>query len=361
MNTRLLIAVVVLVGLGAAVFATLRSHDTSTPVETAALPTLPKIKKEEVTAIEIVKPDKVTIALAKQGDAWALTAPVAAKADQSAVDSVIEKLTELEVSGVAASRKENHKLLQVDAETGIHVKAKGQGDKVLLDMWIGEAKSGGTMVRAEGKDEVLATKGSIRYAFDKEVKLFRDRVITDLEPKDLTAVSIVSAKGKFKFEKPADKWQQAKGEKAIDKFAEAKVNSLVSSAAKLRAADFAEPNETDDHALGFDAPASTVVLTGKDGKETTLLVGREHGSGREYYLRVVGNPVNYRVSKFTAERFMPEAKAFQEEEKKPGAEAPPMGGMPGMGGPQAMGGEQQIPPEILKQLQQQMGQGGGHP
>jgi hypothetical protein len=357
MNARLLIAVVVLVGLGAAVFATLRSHDGSTEVATAA-PTLPKLKKEDITAIEIAKPDKTTIALAKQGEAWALTAPVAAKADQSAVDSVVEKLSELEVSGVAASRKENHKLLSVDAETGIRVKAKGQGDKVLLDLWVGEAKSGGTMVRVEGKDEVLATKGSIRYAFDKEVRLFRDRVITDLEPKDLTAVSIESAKGKFKFEKPADKWQQVKGEKAIEKFGEAKVSSLVSSAAKLRAADFADPSENDDHAMGFDAPTSTVVLTGKDGKETTLLIGREHGNAREYYLRVVGNPVNYRISKFTAERFMPEAKAFQEEEKKPGAEAPP--GMPGMGGPQAMGGEQQIPPEILKQLQQQMGQG-GHP
>jgi hypothetical protein len=353
MNTKLLIAVVVLVGLGAAVFATLRSHDTSEVAQTAA-PTLPKLKKEDITAVEIGKPDKTTIALAKQADGWALTAPVAAKADQSAVDSVLEKLSELEVSGVAASRKENHKLLQVDADKGIHVKAKGAGDKVLLDLWIGESKTGGTMVRAEGKDEVLAVKGAIRYAFDKEVKLFRDRVVTDLESKDVTAVSIDSAKGKFKFEKPADKWLQPKGEKAIDKFAEAKVTSLVSSAARLRAADFAEPGE-DDHAMGFDAPSSTIVLTSKDGKQTTLVLGREHGNGREYYLRVAGNPVTYRISKFTAERFMPEVKAFQEEEKKPGAEAPPPG-------PQAMGGDQQIPPEVLRQLQQQMGQQmGGHP
>jgi hypothetical protein len=359
MNTKLLIGVVVLLGLGAAVFATLRSHDTTAAVQTA-VPTLPKIKKEDVTAVEIVKPDKVTIAFAKQGTGWALTAPVAAKADQSAVDSVIEKLSELQVSGVAASRKENHKVLQVDADKGIHVKAKGAGDKVLVDLWIGESKSGGTMVRAEGKDEVLAVKGSIRYAFDKEVKLFRDRVVTDLESKDITAVSIDSAKGKFKFEKPADKWQQVKGEKAIDKFAEAKVGSLVSSAARLRAADFTDAAEN-EHALGFDAPKATIVLTGKDGKQTTLLLGNEASNGREYNLRVAGNPVTYRISKFTAERFMPEAKAFQEEEKKPGAEAPPMGmgGMPG--GPQAMGGGQEIPPEILKQLQQQMGQGGGHP
>jgi hypothetical protein len=351
MNSKLLIAVLVLVGLGGAVFATLRSRNAEAPVA-APSATLPKLKKEDITAIEIAKPDKTTIALARQGEGWVVTAPVQAKADDSAVESVVEKLSELEVSSVAASRKENHKLLQVDAEKGIRVKAKGQGDKVLADLWIGESKTGGTMVRPEGKDDVLAVKGSIRYAFDKEVKLFRDRVITDLDTATLTAMSIESAKGKFKFEKPADKWQQVKGEKPIERFGEAKVSSLASSAAKLRAADFAEPGES-EHAMGFDAPSATVVLTAKDGKQTTLQLGREHGNGREYYLRAVGNPVVYRVSKYTAERFMPDAKALQEEEKKEGAEAPPPGG------PQAMGGGSQIPPEVLRQLQQQMGQQGG--
>ena len=165
MNNRLIIALVVLVGLGAAVLLTVRSRESSTTVAAPDVK-LPKLKKEDITALEITKPDKTTIALAQQGKEWALTAPVAAKADQSAVESVLDKLSGLEVASVAATRKENHKLLQVDAETGIHVKAKGAGDKALLDLWIGESKTGGTMVRLEGSDTVIAVRGSLRYAFD---------------------------------------------------------------------------------------------------------------------------------------------------------------------------------------------------
>jgi hypothetical protein len=359
MNTnRLLIALVVLVGLGAAVVVTLRSRET---VTTVAAPDakLPAIKKEDVTALEIIKPDKTTIALAKKDNVWSLTAPVAAKADTSAVDAVLEKLSELEVSGVAASRKENHKRLQVDATTGIRVKAKA-GDKSLIDLWVGESKSGGTMVRLEGEDPVLAVRGSIRYAFDKEVKMFRDRVVTDIEPKDLTSVVIESQKGTFRFEKPAEKWQQAKlgkGEKAIERFSDSKVQSLVSSVARLRASDFGDPAENIE-ALGFNTPSSKVTLTDKTGKVTVLELGRERPGSNDYYLRVSGNPVVYRISKFTAERMMPEAKAFQEDEKKEGAEPAPQ--MPTAG----MGGENQIPPEVMRQLQQQMQMqqgGGGHP
>ena len=355
MNNRLLIALVVLVGLGVAVVLTVRSRESASTVAAPDV-TLPKLKKDDITALEIAKPDKTTVVLAKQGKDWMLTAPVAAKADQSAVDSALDKLSELEVGSVAATRKENHKLLQVDAETGIHVKAKGAGDKSLVDMWIGESKSGGTMVRLDGQDTVVAARGSLRYAFDKEVKMFRDRVITDIDPKELASVVIESPKGTFKFEKAEDKWKQtlAKGEKPIERFSESKVSSLVSSVARLRASDFGDPKESQE-ALGFDKPSAKVTLTPKAGQPTVLELGREKMGSGDFYLRVVGNPVVYRISKYTAERMTPEAKAFQEEEKKAGEATPPPSPMAGAGG------ENQIPPEVMRQLQQQMQMQGGHP
>jgi hypothetical protein len=358
-KNRLLIAVIVFVGLGGAAAAAMRSKEAETTLEKPSA-SLTAIKQDQVTSLEIQNPKKGNVTLSKQDGKWKVTAPVQASADQSAVESMLDKLSELEVTGVAASRKENHARLEVDPAQAIRVIAK-QADKPLLDLYLGASKSSGTMVRSEGQDAVLRLKGSMRYAFDKELKMIRDRVILDIESKDLTAVSISSPKGTFKFEKttPEAKWTQvlAKGEKPIQRFSDAKVTSLTSTLARLRAADFAAPEDTAE-TTGLDKPQATAVLTKADGSTSTLELGKEVGGNQEYFLRLSGNEQVFRVSKYNAERLMADASSFQEAEKKEGAsaEAPPA--MPDMGG------GQQIPPEVLRQLQQQLGaqgMGGGSP
>jgi hypothetical protein len=346
-NTRLLIAVVLLLGLTGAVVATMRSHESETTIATPNV-SLPKLNKDEITQIEIGIPQKSTqVTLQKQDDGWVLSAPVSAKADQSAVDSMLDKLAELEVSGIAASRKENYERLEVDDAHAIHVVAKGK-DKTLADLYLGASKSGGTMLRVAGQEPVLRAKGSFRYAFDKEVKLFRDRVILDLESKDLTGLTLKSEKGTFKFEKAGGdaKWAQAKGEKAIPRFSEAKVQSLVSTLARLRAVDFATSEETAS-TTGLESPLATAVLTQADGNTVSIEIGKVHPEKSEHYVRVSGKEPIYRISKFTAERVMADASSFQEAEPKAG------GSEPAAGAPIGGGGE--LPPEVLKQLQQQLG------
>lgn len=350
-KTRLIAALVVLLGLIAAVVVTTRSRESASKVESPSA-TLPSIKKEEITQIEITKPQQAPVVLAKQGDKWRLTAPLETEPAQASIDSVLEKLSDLKVTGVAATRKENHAKLEVDDEHAIRVLAKA-GDKQLADLRVGAAKSGGTMVRVSGEEPVLAVKGSIRYAFDKELKDWRKREITEFEAKQLAAISISSDKGSFKFEQNEDKWAQAKGEKPIDKFDADKVASLASTLANLRAADFADARDGDE-VTGLNAPRAKVTLTKKDGSNVELTLGKEHASG-EHYLRASTSPVVFRVAKYTAERLMPDPKAFEKAEEKPAAQPP--GGAP----PLAGGGE--LPPEIMQQLQKQLAaQGrGGHP
>ncbi|MFT3928001.1 MAG: DUF4340 domain-containing protein [Myxococcales bacterium] len=358
-KNRLLIAVIVFLGLGGAAAAAVRSREAETTIEKPQV-SLPTIKKDEITSVEIDNPKKGNVTLSKAEGGWSISAPLAAKADQSAVDALLEKLAELEVTGVTATRKENHARLEVDAAQALHVKVK-QGDKQIADLYLGATKSGSTMVRSEGQDAVVSVKGAIRYAFDKDLKSFRDRVILDIDSKDLTGLSINSPKGTFKFEKaagPEGKWTQvlAKKEKPIERYSDAKVQSLSSTFARLRASDFAAPDATPESA-GLSTPSATVELTKADGSKATLELGKADGAAGETALRLVGNPVIFKISKFTADRFSSDASAFQEPEKKEGA-APAAPEMPDMAG----GGGQQIPPELLRQLQQQLGaQGMGSP
>lgn len=367
-NNRLLIAIAVLAVLTAAVVSTLRSR---APEATLAKPaaSLPELEEDEITKIELDNPEKkLKLTLVKQeapksaapaeaGDAgaeakkpeanWRVSQPLDAQADNAAVESLVEKLAGLEVASIAATKKESHEKVGVDPAHGIRVKAY-HGDKLLLDAYVGASKSSGTMLRKEGEDTVFAVKNSIRYAFDKELKGFRNRAITDLNPDDVKAMVLTSPKGTFKFEKPDATWQQAKGEKPIKDFSANKVQSMASSFARLRASDFAEPGAT-PASTGLDAPAAKLVLTPKDGEPITFELGKQAEGGADSFLRVSGNDVIYRVSKFTSDKLVADATAFSEPPKKPGEEPPPSPhGMPVAGGGN-------LPPEILKQLQQQMG------
>lgn len=355
-KSRLLIAVAVLIGLSVAVVMTRRSHQAESTLEKPTA-SVPKLKKEELTAIEITRPGQPPIVLQKQSDKWRMSAPVAADTAEAAVESVVDKLADLDVTSVAATRKENHQRLEVDPSHAIHVVAKG-GEKVLADLHIGASKSGGTMVRVEGSDDVLALRGSIRHLFDREVKDFRDRDVTDIDNKELSAIAISSAKGNFKFVRDGEKWAQAPGEKPLANFDPEKVPSFLNTAAHLYATDFADAKD-DDSVTGLSTPASRVTLTKQDGTVVELLVGKQHVGAQDYYLRSSAKPdVIYRVSNFNAERLIADAKLFEKDPKAPEQAANPAPS----GMPMAGGGE--LPPEIMKQLQQQMqmqGQAGHGP
>jgi hypothetical protein len=365
-KNRLVIALLVLAGLAVVLVSRQRTQKAATTVE-KPVASLPKLKRDELTKIELEIPEKklkATLVKAatpatpeekkdgepekkegyKKPTPWNLTEPLSAKADEAAIENMLDKLADLAVVSVAASRKENHARLGVDKEHGVHVKAYG-GDKVLADLYVGKSKSGGTMVRQEGEDVVVATKGAIDYVFDKELKYLRDRNVVELDPNTIKALSLSSAKGNFKFEKPeGGKWQQAKGEKPIKEFAEGKVESLVGNFARLHAVDFNDPAETPESA-GLGAPLATLVLTPKEGGELKFELGKLDAAKSEYVLRTSANPIVYRVSRFTGDRMIADATAFtsKAEEDK--------------GRPIAGGGT--LPPEIMKQLQQQGTLNGG--
>ncbi len=355
-NNRLLIALVVLLGVGTLAVMASRSRLAATTIETPS-ETLPKLKKDDLTEIEIAAPGKPPLTLVKQGGTWGLTQPVAAKADTSSVDAVLDKLTSVEITGVAATRKENHARLQVDPATGIHVKAKA-GSKVVLDVFVGASKGGSTMLRLDGKETVLAARGSLRYAFDKEVKQFRDRVITDIEGAELTAMTIESAKGTFRFDKADKTWAQAAKEKPIAEFSDAKVDSVASMLAGLRAADFADPGTTAESA-GLTAPTAKATLTQKTGATTLIELGKLHENQNEYYVRATGKDVIFRVSKFFAERMLADATSFVADKKEAAKEneGPDLGAM--APGGEGAGGE--LSPEMMEQIKRQLANQGGHP
>ncbi|MDD9946913.1 MAG: DUF4340 domain-containing protein [Myxococcales bacterium] len=307
MSKKLMIALGVLVVLAGMTLVQLNAREAEDSRGADISVELPKMEKDSIDRLEVKPPEKEAVTLVKdpsseEGKGWKVSAPVEAKAATTALETALGKLAGLEVTAVAATRKENHELLEVTQDKGIHVVAK-QGDKVLADLWIGAYRSGNTMVRMEGNDKVAAVKGSIRFAFDKAVKEWRDRTITDLEQDDVVAVTVENEKGTLRFEKDGDAFKQAEGEKAIPEFDPGKVKSMVGTAVHLRAVDFAKPDVTLASAGVDDAGKSKVLLelSNDAGPSQVLLrVGAKVGSN--YYLRKEGDEVLYQISSFMGDR-----------------------------------------------------------
>jgi len=359
--------------LGVAIYASRHQYDAPRS-ESSALPTLPTIDPEAVTSLTLSREGQPTVTLTREGTTWKVTEPLEAAADASAIRTALTRLSDLEVVRVAASRAENHERLGVDDAHALHVTAK-QGEEAVLDLLVGSAGSGSTMVRLPGEDRVLALQGSLTYALDKPLKDWRERVILSFAPEAVSALRLASEEGTFAFTKAAGEEAFAPTEDtpAIERFDANRVRSLVTTIARLRASDFAAPDAPAE-SLGLSAPWATVTVTTiaeapaeppAEGEvpaapaaptEHVIRVGAPAPGGR--YLQVEGNPVVFVVSDPVAARLHPDASAFSAPE--PGTEPPEAAGMPpGMG--MGMGGGpggQQLPPELLRQLQQQLGQAG---
>lgn len=367
---RVVIAGVVLLAMVGVTWWAVTANSGETPEAEEDLPEVPEVEQNEITEIQITRPeDDAPIRLTKSGDAWRIAAPIEGPAARTNVDSLLEKLSSLEIVGVASRQARHHERFELDAEHGIHVVARA-GSREAINLWIGGFGDGNTFVRLDGQDEVLMAHGSIKFAFNRAANDWRDRAITELEANDAREITFTSTNGTFRFRKNGESWEQVleapeggEAPAAIENFDQAKVRTIVGRVARLRATDFAAADVTAESAgLGESAARVTLVTgEGESAVTTVLLVGNEVNDHQRYVMREGGDGTIFIVSRPDAERLFVTAEAFQTVPGAEGeeAESPPEGGeMPPMPG----GGGGEIPPELMRQIQEQLRQqGGGHP
>lgn len=353
-KNRLTIALLLLVGLGVLTLVTLNSRKADyAPAVASAKVTLPKIAEDKIDELELSSVENGKVRLVKKGDEWRVADPVDAKADQDAVKTAVKKIAELKLTGVAATKKENHERLEVTEAKGTHVIAKGDG-KLLLDAYLGSYGSGNTMLRLKDKDEVASIEGSIRYAFRKSAKDFRDKTIIKFETGRVQSITFDGKNGHFEFTRNGDDWKQvlAKGQKKIDPLDVPKVRGIVGSASSMNATDFAAPGVTAEQAgLGDGAALVSLKLSGDPGPEVIRFrVGGQKDSN--YYFQHEGDDTIYLVTAWIGARMQPKTDDLI---KKDPPKTPPAAPTP------TIQGGQGLDPALLQQLQQQLQQQGGNP
>lgn len=340
------------IAVGAVVFVALlgltlwaANRQDRAPTGEAELPTI-ELDKDAITAIEVTRPDGETVTLSKADDGWRVTAPVEAEADPNNVESALNRLADLEITRIVSEQPENYARLQVDEANAVRVGVKA-GDETIADLQIGKYADGMTMIRIEERPEVFGASGSLRYAFDRALKTWRNRSVVKVDSASVQTIRFESPNGSFAFNRTADGWKASEGKVALGEFDPKKVTGLVSTAARLTASDFAAEDVSDVRA-GLAEPSALVTMTVAETEETIVLeLGDAADEANQVYLRRQGNPTIYVVSEYLANRLRPEAKAFEKLDE-PAAPPPARPAMPqGQGQPQ-------LPPEVMRQLQEQI-------
>jgi hypothetical protein len=392
-QNRLFIGAGALIALSALAYYLVHSRTGDTVSSPIEPPTLPAIDEDEVTALDITRPppsgtgEPEHVRLELHDTVWRVAQPIDALADASALDTALDKLDELEVAGVAATHPGHHAELEVDDAHGVHVRVLGANDSVIADLIIGAFRGGNTMVRQAGQDTVVTVRGSIRFAFARDLKDWRNRAVLDLEADQVRLAEWSGPHGTFRFQRPLvtppAPPPPAEGAEAVDagpqtptlgdwaplevsylpvadgdagvapgtapltaleNFAASRVTSTISSLAHMRAADFAGP--TIDHAgAGITEASARVMLTTGEGstlQRFTVVVGGEASSGNFYAMRE-GDPTIFIISSFLRDKIDVTSSAF---EQTAAAAAPPSDEPPGGGG--------EIPPDLMRQIQAQL-------
>lgn len=313
-KNRIAIASLVFVALLGLVVWKAQQREAEIVAEPDVKVTLPAFKQGDIDELIFAAPDRPRVRHVKEGNEWKLVEPLAAKSDQAAITTALGKLGELEITGVAATRKENQAKLEVDAKTGTRVTAKA-GGKVVLDVWIGTYRAGNSMLRKEGEGVVAMVKGSIRFAFSKHLREWRDRSIVELATDKVQSLALSNPKGRLGFVKKGDAWAQAPGEKAIARFDPDQVKSLVSTIATLDATDFAEDGVTVEAAGVGEGAASVVVSSTTDAGQSQVLLRIGNTKGNDYYVSREGVPTIFVVSRWVADKLIGGADQFQKAEE----------------------------------------------
>lgn len=276
---RLLIAVVILIGLGVVVFWPKKKSPAanSKPLLTFAA--------NQVNRLQISQPGQPRVVAVRGDQGWALQQPYAAAADAATVKAVLGTLNDMtgtqelgRETNLAAFGLDQPATVQLSLATGRTLQfnfggtAPASGDVYL------QLKPGGDVYTAPSyiREEV------VKPAFD-----LQDKTLLHFPENDLTGVTVQEGHTTVRLQTTKDGWpkaQQRNVQALLDALQDGVMDSMADAAGKNPAP------------YGLDHPTASVELSWKDG-QARLEIGRKKGT-TEYYARNSQSPAVFVVNNY---------------------------------------------------------------
>ena len=218
--------------------------------------------------------------LQKGADGWKLTAPTAAKADESEVSGITSNLSSLTVERVVDEAPANlgdYGLKEPVIEVGF----KTKGDKSFRTLLVGtKTPTGGDMyAKLANEKKVFLVQGYLESTFNRQPFDLRDKKILSIERDKVDRLEVVNGDSTVMLMKGAGDWKIASPVAARGDFGS--IEGLVSRLQSAEMKSIAAENATDMKQYGLDKPAVLVTI-GLGSARAQLALGAKTDKGDVY-------------------------------------------------------------------------------
>jgi hypothetical protein len=246
-----------------------------------------KVDREKLDTLEVSAAGR-TMRFVKADGEWRMTQPAPARADFGAVDSLVGRLSGLQMKSLAAAEAADPKPYGFD--TPVATVRLGSGSSLATLVFGGTADAGGVYARDASRPAVFTVEGGLVDELKKEPDEYRQKDLFDARAFNSTRIEIVRAgqthtlektKSKNKDGQDEERWRQtAPQARDVD---QAKADALASAITSARAAGFAPAGAK----TGLDRPELTIAIKYEEGrKEERVAFAR---SGGDVYAQRAGD------------------------------------------------------------------------
>ena len=276
---------VVLLGLGAYIYFV----ELPKAKQEADQPTVLTFEKEAVDTLTLTYPEREIRLQQTAAGEWGITAPIQAKADDTAVNNMLTTIVDEEVTRSLTPEEPVDLALYGLAQPPVVLRIALQDGTTLPKVSIGKDTPVGfsAYVQKEGDPQLHLTRQAFRLGLTKEVKELRDKTVLPFERDSVTRIAINASETSIVLAKADAGWAfEHPAPYAVNASA---VQTYLSTLESMRAEDFVEQPLLDLSAFGLDPAQLTVSLHFGEDTKRTLSVGDEKsvdaGTTQRYFKR----------------------------------------------------------------------------
>ncbi|MFM8275023.1 MAG: DUF4340 domain-containing protein, partial [Gemmata sp.] len=223
------------------------------------------------------------VTFAKVNGTWKVKAPLAADAEQNALDDLVNELAKLRAADWAAGPGADLKPFGLDRPEATWTITNG--DKVVATLLIGKATADGRVHATTGNAGMVALLGKEQSA--KVLGEYRVRKPWTLDAFQAEAIEVARGDKAFALQKRGAAWADPAAPN--DPISAPAVAELLGSLTALQVERYAVDEGGDPKLFGLEKPEVTLTVTLKDGSKRALAVGNVVGGtgDKQRYARVV--------------------------------------------------------------------------
>lgn len=221
----------------------------------------------------------------RQDGAWKMTEPVAAEAEQAALDDLIASAARLRADEFVAERPVDSRKYGLDAPEARWRMIANDRDVLDLSVGVKEAHSDRRYAKLAGSDTVFLLDPAMSNRLMAEYR--RRQAWAAVGPDQIESLVYGVGDKTLVLQRADGRWQvPGRPEQAVNSTA---IDDLVTTLASLKVERFIVDKDADLRTFGLLNPTRTVVIRARGGKPLILYLGSHEPGSKRLYARVLDN------------------------------------------------------------------------